>query len=255
MVFDLDLLRSAIDVGDGSAVHYLVETAKVNVKNTPMGQRALRAVSHQGDPKATKALTAAGVNANDGALALAADHGNVECACILVTAGADVNQESDVIGFKTTPLMQAIVGNHGDMTNFLIARGANVNQTPSDSTKFSPLIQACRSGDLETVYVLLKASANINYADTRGDTALAWAVYNHHPDCVEALMAAGANPNTVGFKNQSPLELALEKNYVECLKALLKPRVSVSRDTASTCVKKNIVNPECMELLKQAGLV
>ena len=61
----------------------------------------------------------------------------------------------------------------------------------------TPLMAAARSGDAESIRLLLAAGADPNVAETTlGETALMWAAAEDHADAIRALVAGGADPTS-----------------------------------------------------------
>ncbi len=80
------------------------------------------------------------------------------------------------------------------MTSRLIAAGADPS-APFLSNGETPLMVAARSGNLDTLKVLLDAGAAIEAKDTlRGTTALIWAAEQNHAKVVSLLLSRGADP-------------------------------------------------------------
>ena len=60
----------------------------------------------------------------------------------------------------------------------------------------TPLMAAARSGDAESIQLLLDAGADPNVAETSlGETALMWAAAEDHADAIRVLVAGGADPS------------------------------------------------------------
>ena len=90
----------------------------------------------------------------------------------------------------------------------LLAAGACDDQ-PHDS----PLIQAARTGSLDTIKLLLDSGADVNLPGPTGDdwdaTPLQHAILARQPGAVRLLLERGADPNRVaGPKTTAPLLLA-----------------------------------------------
>jgi ankyrin repeat protein len=90
----------------------------------------------------------------------------------------------------------------------LLVAGA-CDKQPSDS----PLIQAARTGSLDTIKRLLDAGADVNQPGPTGDdwdaTPLQHAILARQPGAVRLLLDRGADPNRVpGPKSPAPLMLA-----------------------------------------------
>ena len=68
---------------------------------------------------------------------------------------------------------------------------------------------AARNGHLESVKVLLEASANVNAKSSDGKTALMLAAWNRHLEIVQLLVEKGADYENV--KDESFIKRSLEK--------------------------------------------
>jgi ankyrin repeat protein len=89
----------------------------------------------------------------------------------------------------------------------LLMAGACDDQPPD------PLIQAARTGSLDTIKRLLDSGADVNLPGPTGDdwdaTPLQHAILARQPDAVRLLLDRGADPNRVaGPKDTAPLLLA-----------------------------------------------
>ena len=147
------------------------------------------------DAAAVRALVDAGADVNaaqsDGATALhwAAYREDFETVALLIRAGANVNKANDL---GVTPLLLACTNGHAELVEALLAAGADPGAAlPSGET---PLMAASRAGSLGAVESLLQRGADVNDAEqTRGQTALMWAVANRQSDVAAALIGAGAD--------------------------------------------------------------
>ena len=160
------------------------------------GPRLVRAVKQQ-DTAAVQALLAQGVDVNapqgDGATALhwAAYRDDAETVEWLIGAGADVNAANDL---HVTPLALATANGNAEIVRRLLAAGASPNA--AGETGVTPLMEAARTGSLEAVRVLLEFDADVNARTSdRQQTALMWAVTQHHPQVVGVLLDSGADPH------------------------------------------------------------
>src|SRR5262247_3305788 len=90
----------------------------------------------------------------------------------------------------------------------LLVAGA-CDEQPHDS----PLIQAARTGSLDTIKLLLDSGVDVNLPGPTGDdwdaTPLQHAILARQPGAVRLLLDRGADPNRVaGPKSPAPLQLA-----------------------------------------------
>ncbi|KAL0962486.1 hypothetical protein UPYG_G00340650 [Umbra pygmaea] len=123
------------------------------------------------------------------ALHAAAQRGLLEICYLLVQAGAklDVQDKS-----MRTPLLEAIVNSHVEVTKYLIQSGACVYHTEEDG--YTGLHHASKMGSLETVTLLLETGqVDINAQDSGGWTPIIWAAEHKHVQVIRALLNRGAD--------------------------------------------------------------
>jgi ankyrin repeat protein len=85
-----------------------------------------------------------------------------------------------------------------------------------------PLIQAVKSGDLQSVRALLKQPAALKVTDRDGTTALHWAVRADNLELVRMLLRAGADANAATREGVTPLSLAAINGSVTATEVLLE---------------------------------
>ncbi len=88
------------------------------------------------------------------------------------------------------------------------------------------LIQAVRSGSIDSARALLKQKVNVNAPQTDGATALHWAVYQDDLNMVDLLIGAGAAVNAANQLGVTPLYLASENGSTLMVGKLLKAGAS-----------------------------
>lgn len=227
------------------------------------GATALMAAAAGGDVESVRLLLKHGANPNEqpgigeaafifgGArspLMWAAFRGNVEIMKVLVEAGAEVNAEGSV----GTPLSQAAWADRTAAADWLIARGANVNQmTHMDG--FTPLhwAAATESSDAALVKLLLKHGANPNtgggaHIDAFMDvpqTPLMLARRRGDTDILATLLTGGATNETPDRVKsiQPPVRQLPAKLDTVTLRAAVNQAVAPLQETAIVS-KKAFVN-------------
>ena len=143
-------------------------------------------------------------------LAMAAQQGNIAVVRYLLEKGADV----DLAGREGLPALHtACHYGHPDVVRVLIAGGANVNlpESPDDVT---PLLRAIspmenREHAAAMVEDLVRAGANVNAADSDGNTPLLRAVESGNPEVVSLLLSAGADVHACDSEGDSLLASAV----------------------------------------------
>ena len=103
---------------------------------------------------------------------------------------------------------------------------ASDKNAPLDAT--GQLISAARSGDLETIKLLLKNGADVNAKDTGGGTALSWAAGAGQTDSVRLLLDRGANINVIDSAGNTALMLAAVADHKDVVQLLLDKGADVN---------------------------
>uniref|UniRef100_A0A8C7R744 Euchromatic histone-lysine N-methyltransferase 2 n=1 Tax=Oncorhynchus mykiss TaxID=8022 RepID=A0A8C7R744_ONCMY len=122
------------------------------------------------------------------ALHVAAQRGLLEVCYMLVQAGAklDVQDKS-----MRTPLLEAIINNHVEVTRYLVQSGACVYHTEDG---YTGLHHAAKLGSLDIVTLLLETGqVDINAQDSGGWTSIIWAAEHKHINVIRALLNRGAD--------------------------------------------------------------
>ena len=167
--------------------------------------------------------------------------GNADAVRALLTRGAMVNAKESA--HNQTALMWAAAQSHPQVVQALLERRADVRARSREYTQtvtsevtqragretlnytvprggMTALLFAARSGDVESVRLLIAAGADVNDALPDGASALIVAAHSGHRQAAMALLDNGANPNAdlVGY---TALHAAILKSDVELVKALL----------------------------------
>ena len=127
-------------------------------------------------------------------LVMACLEGFVDAARLLLDRGAAVN------GFNTegwTPAEAAACGNHLDVLELLLERGASLDLIPRPEFGYvhcgTPFALACIFGSVEAARLLLERGSDIEGRDSRGATPLINALLNGQPGSVRLLLSRGAD--------------------------------------------------------------
>ena len=152
------------------------------------------------------------------ALMFACHKGNEEIINILLKAGAD---PSIADGDGDTCLYDAIKGDCSkDVLQAIIDHGAA--SICANLTSLRPLFLACSKGNGGAIEVLLNAGADVNVADTMGQTLLHRAILGRlGKDVLQTIVDHGANVNAANTNSVSPLMYACHKRNIDAMKVLM----------------------------------
>ena len=132
-----------------------------------------------------------------GLFVAAAYDGRVTTMRLIELLGVDIN--SPACSRCPLPLVKAAWGGNREAVEFLLARGADINEAGNfDRT---PLMVASFVGNTETVKLLLERGADVNFRDTYGDTALSFARQRKHAAVMRLLRQAGAKDDQLSTDN------------------------------------------------------
>jgi ankyrin repeat protein len=178
------------------------------------GETVLMNCARTGNAAAVKALVAAGakVNAkepghNQTALMWAATEKHPEAVQVLLNAGADVRARSLTYSQTVTSEITQRLGR--EELNYTVLRGGS-----------TPLLFAARSGDAESVRLLLAAGADVNDTQPDGMSALTLAAHSGNGPAGHLLLEKGADPNAAGI-GYTALHAAVLRGDLSLVKDLL----------------------------------
>ena len=125
-------------------------------------------------------------------------------------------------------LVNAVNRENVNATRKLLNNGANVNQNNGNGR--SPLMQASFIGNSELVKLLLAKGADVNKADSDGNTALHFATVENYLGITRLLLAApGIQVNKVNKDGETPLIVASQAGDYEIVEALLAKGADVNK--------------------------
>jgi ankyrin repeat protein len=154
--------------------------------------------------------------------------------------------------------LAVIAGNEVEMKE-LVKRGANVNQ--ADTKGNTPLYEAAKEGKKDIVELLLNVGADVNKANREDATLpLHWAVaYAHaHKDIVKLLLKAGADINAQSRFGYTALYVAVLNGHKDIIELLLNANADINKaiDNGSTPLHAAVEkgNKNLVKLLLDAGV-
>ncbi|MDR2901551.1 MAG: ankyrin repeat domain-containing protein [Lactobacillales bacterium] len=179
---------------------------------------------------------------------------NIEFIQVLLDAGADVNARGNA---QETPLHTAAKEIKSAKTvEMLLKNGADVNALNSYSQ--TPLmLAAVRYVDEGIVPTLLSAkNINLEITDSRGETALFYAVGRNADldEIIKPIVGAGANVNAIRENGDTILIAALRRgNNPETIRYLVESGVDVNQKDALFVAFSQHSNPKVIEALVKGG--
>lgn len=164
----------------------------------------------------------------DSPLYLATDKKQVRSMEVLISAGADVNQQS----FKGwTPLMAAVWQQNVESVNLLLKSKSNVNLCNDQG--MTALHWALMKANPEVTSLLLAAGASVKHRNMYGDTplhSLVGSTNTTHQDieaAIEMLLVAGSDLEARNNLGITPFLLSIHHNKLEFTRGLVKSDCSV----------------------------
>jgi len=165
---------------------------------------------------------------NQTPLHMAAAQGHGEIAEFLISRGADLNAQNT---YGYTAVHFAIMRGHMETAILLIQKGADVNiPTVWGST---PLHTKARAGDLAAVELLLKHGAHVHAKDVNGETPLYKAADNGHQETISFLLLNSADIDAGDANDRTPLFTAASRNDLKMIGFLLDQGAELDRTDQS----------------------
>ncbi len=218
------------------------------------------------DIEGVKASLAAGADVNQEddmmgytALGLTMD---IEMMKVLLSAGADINHKDKRMGY--TRLMMALNSCNNEIAKFLLDKGADFKLKANDGT--TALILACGCSE-EIAKLLLKKGADINARTERGmgvftqclNVGISREAVSY--EFAEFLLSNGADIDEVNtseyYKGYTPLFWAVEKNNEETVRFLIKHGANVNAKSGKGKTPLSIATEagytEIADILKNKG--
>jgi ankyrin repeat protein len=191
------------------------------------------------------------------ALHLAAASGNIDVIDLLLTAGANIQHEANIMLTTNflyrlnhhrpyyllnellsrptadlyiscnhqTALCWAARGNQPKAITRLLEQGINIHTR--DNSGPSALHWAAKGGYLEVTEILLERGADINVTDEYGATPLHWAVEGGHSEAIRLLLRHGADIHAKDNKGCTPLHKFEQHHNLELIQLLISANANI----------------------------
>ena len=140
----------------------------------------------------------------------------------LVEAGSNLNSRNKI---DRTPLHEAILSNHYNVTNALISNGADINTCVLGQV---PLYLAARSGKHEMVNFLIEKGANKMGYNSSGNMPIHGAAMGGHLKAIEELVRERADLNAKTRFGGTLLHIAVLEKNIHLAQYLLQQNVEVN---------------------------
>ncbi|CAF1109753.1 unnamed protein product [Adineta steineri] len=159
-------------------------------------------------------------------LSLCLENNHIECARLLLFSGANVNQQY-FLGYEINLLPYENLSS----LELILKHGANANALSRSG--ITPLIKACREGNLGAVILLCRYGANVNYVTRkfRQRNALLLSIDSKRCDIIEQLLINGGFVNKHPDLCNSPLELAIRKDHIDAIQLLIAFGADTNEET------------------------
>lgn len=135
-----------------------------------------------------------------------------------------INQNTDLINAYSadgfSPLGLACFFNQMSIVQWLIDKGAKVNQASNNTMKVAPIHSAVAIQNVAMVALLLENGANVNIQQTQGVTALHSAAHRGQVPMVKLLLKHGADKTLKMGDGKTPLDFAIAAGHREVVKLL-----------------------------------
>lgn len=218
---------AAIGLGDTARVRQDLDRDPSLVRLTKRNLTPLHVAAQRGEVEIAKQLiaTAAALGEVKAAVAartqqplgltplyLAVDSGQTAIALLLLEQRASPNERVQTGGVNAPPLYFAVVDDHDDLVDTLLAYGADVNMScqTEEGSDGSPLLFAAERGHAAVAKLLLDHKADVNLQkNVNTPTPLIAAIRNADVDMVKLLLDYRADPN-IPLGQTSPVQMVKE---------------------------------------------
>lgn len=149
-------------------------------------------------------------------------------------ASPDLNAGDKENGFSA--LHFAAAKGHFECLQLLLSKGANVNNN-QNTYNTTPLHEGARGGNTECVKLLIESGANVNAQDHKGWSVLHYAVINENEETVEAILQTlidkGAMVGVSTLSGETALHVAADRGNSKALSLLIRHGASLAQRNSS----------------------
>ncbi|KAG4253461.1 hypothetical protein FPRO03_07421 [Fusarium proliferatum] len=184
------------------------------------------------------------INTIDGAgespLLLATQRNQIRSMEVLISAGADVNQQSYD---GRSPLMVAVKERNVESVKMLLKSKFKVDLCNDEGA--TALHRASIEGEPEVISLLLAAGASVKQRDAFGETPLHWLAQSkntNHQDieaAIEMLLVAGSDLEARDYQGYTPFLVSIAFDKLEATRALVNAGCSIN---VSTYGSRNVLH-------------
>ena len=161
-------------------------------------------------------LNARGFKDEETPLHVASRRGHADVTQLLLAHGADLKAETQKGPYKRTPLILAAVGGHVEVAGVLLDHGADTETR--DDSDWSPLELASEGGHVEVARVLLEHGADMKTPDKFNRTLLH---YVKGEEVTQLFLKHGVDANAKDADRQTPLHRTSDYGRGGAARALL----------------------------------
>lgn len=131
------------------------------------------------------------------------------------------------------PLHWAVKNGHKEVAQFLIDKGAGINQETKDHYRFTPLHWA---PNWDIADFLVSKGADLKAKDRYGSSVLIWAAGHNRDDVIELFLTLGAEADEQDMNDWSGLHWAAHNGLKEAAEALLEneAKIDIRNNTGET---------------------
>lgn len=259
------LMRASFRGDNAEIIKLLIDTgAKINAKDKNK-KTALSYASESNYKEIMTLLISLGADTNNEdyknnilswELIDSINNNNIEKVKELIKVGVNVKDEFKIdFGrnyYGLHPLVIAAEKGQKEIVQLLIEAGADVNSKNKYGT--TALHEACRKGYLDIFYYLIKSAANINQLDCESRGAFYWACSSGYLEMAEFLIKMGVEINIQERGSQTPLSIAVWHKHTDLVKLLISSGAKINIENRILILDAALYSTkEIFNLLIEAG--